>query len=91
MSYISHEIRTPLNIVKTGLIVLREDITKDEPKTQIIDTTVDISSSLEIAIELLSEILSYEKVESNQMALDITTFNIKNFVENTMQPFYLQV
>ena len=91
MQYISHEIRTPLNIVKAGLHVLAEDIEQGIDKSELIETSKDIDSSLDIAIDMLSEILTHEKLESKNMSLDLSSFPVKIFIRETLRPFYLQV
>ena len=91
MRYISHEIRTPLNIVLSGLKVLEEDIARDVAKEELAETVLDIRSSCIIAVDTLSEMLTYDKVESKSMALDVSDMAVQSFVTECLRPFYLQV
>jgi len=90
MRYISHEIRTPLNIVLSGLKVLEEDIARNVPQAELTETVLDIRGSCVIAVDTLSEMLTYDKVESKSMALDKTDFAVYSFVTECLRPFYLQ-
>jgi signal transduction histidine kinase len=91
MRYISHEIRTPLNIVLSGLKVLEDDIARNVPQAELTETVLDIRGSCVIAVETLSEMLTYDKVESKSMALDMSDFGVQSFVTECLRPFYLQV
>ncbi len=91
MRYISHEIRTPLNIVLSGLKVLEEDIERGVGQVELTETLLDIRSSCNIAVDTLSEMLTYDKVESKSMTLDMTEFSVMTFVTECLRPFFLQV
>eukprot|EP01041_Mallomonas_annulata_P001047 gene1047-2050_t len=89
MSYISHEIRTPLNIMKAGLRVLEEDLYRGVTFEQMKETLQDIENSLDIAVDTLSDMLTYDKVESKNMQLEKTIFNIATFITDSLRPFHL--
>eukprot|EP00607_Mallomonas_marina_P001790 CAMPEP_0182439134 /NCGR_PEP_ID=MMETSP1167-20130531/86247_1 /TAXON_ID=2988 /ORGANISM="Mallomonas Sp, Strain CCMP3275" /LENGTH=544 /DNA_ID=CAMNT_0024632757 /DNA_START=687 /DNA_END=2318 /DNA_ORIENTATION=+ len=90
MRYISHEIRTPLNIVIAGLKVLEEDIERNLPATELVETILDIRSSCGTAVDTLSEMLTYDKVETKKMTLDVTPILLAPFIQECLRPFYLQ-
>jgi len=90
--YISHEVRTPLNTALMGLQVLIEELslsthTSNKENFQIV---VDIKTSTEIAINVLNELLAFDKLESGTLILEKTELNVVELVEKTLQPFYIQ-
>ena len=86
--------RTPLNTAVLGLNVLLKQL---QQKFQIsIDhicylTTKDIQSSCKVAVDILNEMLLYDKIESGLLALELTSTCPWSFIKETIQPFYVQV
>ena len=94
MRYISHEMRTPLNTAVLGLNVLLKQLQQKFHVT--IDhicylTTKDIQSSCKVAVEILNEMLLYDKIESGLLALELTSISPWSFIKDTIHPFYVQV
>ena len=91
--YISHEIRTPLNTVLMGLqlavsVLHSESAGKiDEAK----DIVMDCCDSCRTAVEILNDILAYDKLEAGDLKLNKTIVDIKSFTESCVRPFSLQV
>eukprot|EP01041_Mallomonas_annulata_P012074 gene12074-25315_t len=65
---------------------------KDNNDSQgdLLETVHEIRNSGNIAVDILSEMLDYDKIESRSMQLDLTTVAIKLFVLECIRPFYLQ-
>ena len=89
--YISHEIRTPLNTVTMGLQVLREELLSDGASQSKITTLKSIEDACDIAIDILNDLLLFDKIESGVMKLDITKVPVRLFISETVRPFFLQV
>eukprot|EP01041_Mallomonas_annulata_P003692 gene3692-7348_t len=58
---------------------------------QLIGIVNDLTVSCEIAVEILNDLLTYEKLSSNILKLDKSTISIVTFVQLTIHPFELQV
>eukprot|EP01041_Mallomonas_annulata_P009749 gene9749-20274_t len=58
--------------------------------SDLLETVHEIRNSGNIAVDILSEMLDYDKIESRSMQLDLTTVAIKPFVLGCVRPFYLQ-
>ena len=68
--------RTPLNSACIGLDILSET-SKDKSKFQSNKNKrfiIDIRKSLQEAIQILNELLMYDKIESGVLELEITSF-----------------
>eukprot|EP01041_Mallomonas_annulata_P008829 gene8829-18281_t len=76
--------------IKCVLFVSLEDLSRDASREQIKETILDIASSCDIAVDTLSDMLTYDKVESKNMTLERSSISLKNFFEETLRPFYLQ-
>mmetsp|Transcript_26755 Transcript_26755/g.26995 ORF Transcript_26755/g.26995 Transcript_26755/m.26995 type:complete len:805 (-) Transcript_26755:241-2655(-) len=92
VNYISHEIRTPLNVVLSGVTVLEKNLEHGEYMTadDRLDTLHDIRNACDIAVDLLSEMLTYDKIESKNMTLEMNEFHVKDFIKECIRPFYMQ-
>ena len=95
--YVSHEIRTPLNTIQVGLDFLKKSIMNIniDPDTlnhsEIIETIDDLVLSTDIAINVLNELLNYEKLQSGLMKLELKVISAYPFLLATIQPFEIQV
>ena len=89
---ISHELRTPLNIACIGLDIISEAC-KDKSKFQSNKNQqfiTDIRESLQEAIQILNELLMYDKIESGVLELDINPFNAIELLQS-IEIFEVQV
>jgi signal transduction histidine kinase len=80
--YVSHEIRTPLNTVSMGLKLIqdlryREQWTQEEIEKGVAPTDEDlfemadeVKESCDIAINILNDLLLYEKMEGGLLVLE---------------------
>jgi signal transduction histidine kinase len=75
----SHEIRTPLN----AIVGLCEDIAiNDELPESMKEDVEDILSSSHTLLEIVGNIMDINKIESNKIELNETTYNIRQEIEN---------
>ena len=51
----------------------------------------DIQSSLNIAIDILNDLLNYEKLDAGIMKLDLESLSVWPLIHESITPFYLQV
>ena len=58
---------------------------------ELVDTVNDLKLSCDQSLEILNQLLIYDKIDSGLQKLDKTTFAVQPFIEETMRPFYLQV
>jgi signal transduction histidine kinase len=68
--YVSHEIRTPLNTVSMGLKLIQSLRTRDSADQSVFDMADEIKESCDIAIDILNDLLLYEKLEGGILTLD---------------------
>jgi len=88
---VSHEIRTPLNTVFLGLKLLYEEMTKESKGSEWLDIIVDLQKSTDSAVDILNDLLAYEKLESGILKLDKSDVSLRAFLNDTIHPFLLQV
>ena len=92
--YISHEIRTPMNVIKSGLQVLRREFAASasalnpDVYLSIID---DVERSCEVALEVLNDMLLFDKIESGLLVLEMVDIDIWPFLKKTGSIFEIQV
>lgn len=96
--FISHEVRTPLNSVSMGLTVIREDIKQvaieDNPEASVggnsraealenvVRLSKEIQKSAEQAVDILNDVLNYDKIESGQLSIEKSIIDIWSLAEN---------
>ena len=84
--------RTPLNSACIGLDILTET-SKDKSKFQSSKNKqfiTDIRKSLQEAIQILNELLMYDKIESGVLELDVNPFNAIELLQS-IEMFEVQV
>lgn len=81
LAVMSHEIRTPMNAV-LGILGLLKD-THLTPKQRLLVQTG--RSSGELLLTIINDILDFSKMESNQLSLEETSFNLHELLEQTVQ------
>ena len=87
----SHEIRTPLMVAKLGLDLLEKDMAEGESSAESRNNITDCQEAIDIAVTIVSDLLSYEKLESGILQLYCDMLPAMPFVDRTMGPFSLQV
>ena len=89
--YISHEIRTPLNAVSMGLQFLKEDMVARKESEERMETIEEVQHSLSVSLEVLNDLLLYDKLEGGHLQLEFAEIPAYSFTKKTLKPFYLQV
>ena len=81
MSNISHEIRTPLNgIITTGKLLSETPLNEMQK-----DYMNIITSSCVQLLGLVNDILDISKLENNKLVLNITSFSLRELIEECME------
>ncbi len=83
MGMMSHEIRTPLNGILNLSRLLREDL-KDKRSITLLET---MEHSGENLLNIINNILEYEKFAAGETLHEESTFNIRKLIERTTQMF----
>jgi signal transduction histidine kinase len=88
--YISHEIRTPLNTVFMGIQLARKQLEQNnvEDAGSILH---DVEESCVTAVDILNDILLYDKIEDGRMELDKTDTSAHKLVKSVADLFMVQV
>jgi len=83
LSIMSHEIRTPMNAVigTTNLLL------QDNPAPRQLEYLHNLRFSSNNLLELINDILDYNKIEAGKLELYKTPFNINKMVQNILQSF----
>jgi signal transduction histidine kinase len=93
--YVSHEIRTPLTVAKLGLMLVNKEVEAKlgatEPESEIGAHIKDCEQSLDVAVSILDDLLSYEKLESGIYELFRDVVPAVSFVEQAIRMFSIQV
>lgn len=93
----SHEIRTPLNVVLSGLELLERSTalltsssTAAEVGVDCAELITDSKNACIIAIDILNDLLLYEKLDSDILVLDKKRCNVMDVVKATVSLFSIQ-
>ena len=89
--YVSHEIRTPLNVVSVGLQLLKSELYQENGNDEKLNTVNEMSISCEVAVNILNELLDYDKLDEGTMKLELIDMTVEELVLDPARPFYLQV
>lgn len=92
--YISHEIRTPLNTVFLGMRYTKEELERIAPMVPeyidpIIETVAEVNECCEVALSILNDMLTFDKLEEGKMTLDLKDTDLERFVRDTVNPFQI--
>lgn len=93
MRYVSHEIRTPLNITLLGLKYLEDELEKKDSKllVDVNDVLEDVKNSCGIAVDILNDLLLYEKLDDGIFTLSMTEVPFRDFFFDALNVFKVQV
>ena len=86
--HVSHEIRTPLNVVMSGLEFMESF--KDILGSELLETLGDIRNACGVAIDILNDLLTYEKLDSNILTLDKSPCDFIDLVRRVCSMFQIQ-
>ncbi|WP_446011581.1 protein kinase domain-containing protein [Candidatus Electrothrix sp.] len=87
LSSMSHEFRTPLNVILGYAQILEQDLVLNEEQCN--QLTV-INRYAHHLLGLVNEVLDLAKIESGLITLDITSFDLNNFLEYLKESFQQQ-
>ena len=101
--FISHEIRTPLNTVRLGLKLLEIELetaakqvatgtlaVKKGTLTDWVQLTDDILGNSDSAVDVLNDLLNYDKIETGTLRLEFSSVTIWTLVRKTVAAFVMQ-
>ena len=94
--YISHEVRTPLSATLMGLRLMLDDYKQSNPRrgstdADRLDTLQDINSSCVSALDILNDLLCFNKLEAGLLELNKETVCPGQFVKDSVSMFNVQV
>jgi signal transduction histidine kinase len=85
---VSHEIRTPLNVVVSGLDLLSS--CDEKFSVDVLDILRDVKISCAVAIDILNDLLTYEKMDSNILTLDKSACDMVEILRRVYNMFRVQ-
>jgi signal transduction histidine kinase len=90
--YISHELRTPLNTAFLGLKLLTGELKSSRHPKDIerYDTLCDVNMSCMAAVDILNDLLCYEKLESGILELHKENIVVEPFLKDCVSMFSVQ-
>ena len=91
MRYISHEIRTPMSTIKMGLRLLQKELRKSKANAAHLGTLEDVKTSADIALNILNDMLLYDKIQNGIMKLELSYVRPLTLLRSAIAPFMLQV
>ena len=91
--HISHELRTPLNTAFLGLKLLSSALKKSKVQRDIeqYDTLCDVHMSCKAAVDILNDLLCYDKLESGILELHKEDITVMKYLEECISMFSLQI
>lgn len=84
---VSHEIRTPLSIVMSGIYLLENSVSSYDE--QIREIVVEMKSSCRTAIDILNDLLTYEKLDSELLDIEKRPIKIYDVLYAQIELFQL--
>ena len=94
MRFISHELRTPLNSVFMGMQLLIDQIpegTQEPSEIERKDTLMETQSACSAALDILNELLLFDKLETGALVLNKLTVPVPELVEDSVKMFSVQM
>jgi signal transduction histidine kinase len=82
---ISHDLRTPLTVASGYTQLLQADATLTPQQLQLLDK---VSSNLEKVENHLEQLLTYQRLKDNQLALTLEEFNLSRLLEEELLQLY---
>lgn len=91
--YVSHEVRTPLNSTLLGLKLIHNEVKSLElgKDSILLDLINDSYGSCNIAVDVMDDLLMYEKIESGLLHFEPVELPFWNFIKEILTNFKLQV
>ena len=91
--YISHELRTPMNVALLGVALSRNDVKENANPDWgdgVVETLEDVELACSTAVNILNDLLSFEKMESGILELHKEPIVVLSFVNDCVRIFSLQ-
>ena len=90
--YISHELRTPLSAAFLGLKLLTTDLkaSRDPRDVERYDTLYDINMSCVAAVDILNDLLCYDKLGSGSLELHKEEIIVESYLQSSLSMFTAQ-
>lgn len=85
---VSHEIRTPLNVVFAALLWL--ELESESMNEEFRETISMTKESCVVAVDILNDMLAYEKIDGNILTLETSPVAIVPFLMDVIKPFTIQ-
>lgn len=82
---ISHDLRTPLTVASGYTQLLQADTTLDNQQLQLLEK---VSSNLEKVENHLEQLLTYQRLKDNQLALTLEEFDLSRLLEEELLQLY---
>lgn len=97
MRFVCHEVRTPMNSVCLGLSLIQEEM-EAALKSGIVldkvqnwtDLSMEVNQSAQWAVDVLSDLLNYDKIEQGNFNLELSVLSTREVVEKTTSEFNLE-
>src|SRR5690348_1775049 len=93
--HVSHEIRTPLNTTVMGLELSKQELHPDKKdkrdESYLLDLLSDLNCACNVAVEILNELLLYEKIDGGLVSLETSEQSAWDFVVDVLKVFRIQV
>ena len=92
MRHISHELRTPLNTAFLGLRLLSNELkeSKDPKDIERYETLRDVNLSCAAAVDILNDLLCYEKLQSGMLDLHKEHVRVDQLLRECVSMFSVQ-
>ena len=74
-----------------GLQVLSDDLRTIGANDSILATVKTLEHASDVAVDILNDLLLYDKLDSGLLKLDVQPISFKSFVTEIVEPFQLQV
>ena len=89
--HIAHEIRTPLNVVGVGVDILRKELAPFASvlPEEVMDIVRGIEDASDASLEVINELLKFEKLAAGLTTLECVPTTILSFLEQAMKQHFL--
>eukprot|EP00607_Mallomonas_marina_P001577 CAMPEP_0182430680 /NCGR_PEP_ID=MMETSP1167-20130531/42496_1 /TAXON_ID=2988 /ORGANISM="Mallomonas Sp, Strain CCMP3275" /LENGTH=695 /DNA_ID=CAMNT_0024616055 /DNA_START=652 /DNA_END=2742 /DNA_ORIENTATION=+ len=87
IGFFSHEIRTPLNSVLMGLQVAEQEVKGGGRKLDLLPLFDEMRCQCDLAVDILNDLLLYERLEEGIMDLHFKPVSIKHFLQTKIKTF----